>query len=121
MAETIESRGPFEQFVLLAVTELSVDGETPAHSFEVAKRCKAHLEDVDRDPFGGVERSEVTAALGSLADDGLLGKERTESATGKGRPAYALDVDPETVVDAVDDEAGVGPYAEQLRQRIQRR
>ncbi|WP_226023273.1 hypothetical protein [Halomicrobium salinisoli] len=118
MAETIESRGPFEQFVLLAVTELSVDEETPAHSFAVAKRCKAHLDDVDREPFGGIERREVTTALGSLADDGLLRKERTESATGKGRPAYALDVDPERVVDGVDDDAGVGPYAEQLRERV---
>ncbi|WP_225334849.1 hypothetical protein [Halomicrobium urmianum] len=118
MAETIESRGPFEQFVLLAVTELSVDDETPVHSFEVAKRCKAHLDDVDRDPFGGVERREVTRALGSLAEDGLLRKERTTSATGKGRPAYALDVSSDRVVDAVDDETGVGPYAEQLRERV---
>lgn len=118
MAKTIESRRPFEQFVLLAVADLSVDDDSPVHSFEVARQCKARLDDVDRDPFGGVERSEVTAALGSLADDGLLRKERTESATGKGRPAYALDVDPEEVVDGVDDEAGVAPYAEQLRERL---
>lgn len=115
MDEEIRSRRPFEQFVLLAVTECALDGETPVHSYEVTRRCRAHLEDVDRDPFGGVERQEVIAALGDLAEGGLLSKERTESATGKGRPAYALALDTGTVLDALEGASDVGPYAERLR------
>lgn len=118
MDDAIRSRRPFEQFVLLAVVELAAHDETPAHSFEVTKRAKEHLDDVDRDPFGGVERQEVITALGALADDGLLSKERTESATGKGRPAYDLAVDPDVVIDALDDEPDVGPYAAELRPAV---
>ncbi|MBX0294841.1 hypothetical protein [Haloarcula nitratireducens] len=115
MEETLQSARPFEQFVLLSVVELSVKGETPAHSYDVAETARNRLDDVDREPFGGVERQEVISALRTLADEDVLAKDRTESATGKGRPAYELAVDADTVLDELEDAETVGPYAEALR------
>jgi len=57
----------------------------------------------------------VVSALGALAQDDLLATERTESATGKGRPAYDSALDTETVLSALDDADGVGSYVERLR------
>lgn len=118
MKETIRSRRPFEQFVLLAVTELTIDGETPVQSYEVTQTIKDHLDDVARDPFGGVERQEVVSALSALAQDDLLATVETESAIGKGRPAYEPEVDGETVLSALDDADDVGPYAQQLQATV---
>ncbi|MBX0325713.1 PadR family transcriptional regulator [Halomicroarcula sp. F13] len=115
MEETLRSTRSFEQFVLLSVVELSLADETPAHSYDVTQAAKAHLDDLSRDPFGGVERQEVISALRSLADDGLLEKDQTTSATGKGRPAYVLAVDADVVLDELADAEAVGPYVETLR------
>lgn len=114
METTASSVRPFEQFVLLAVVELDGDGETPAQSHHLTELAKARVDDVDRPPFGGIERQEVISALGVLADEGLLGKTKTEDAVGKGRPAYELVVDPEDVCSALADAETVGPYAESL-------
>ncbi|WP_276272607.1 hypothetical protein [Haloarcula litorea] len=116
MEETLRSARSFEQFVLLSVVELAVADETPAHSYEVTETARDHLDDVDRDPFGGVERREVITALGALADDGLLSKATTESATGKGRPAYELAVAADAVLDELAGADAVGGYAETLRE-----
>lgn len=114
MDATPESVQSFEQFVLLSVVELARDGATPAHSYDVTETAKARIDDVDRDQFGGVERQEVITALSSLADEGLLAKEETESPVGKGRPAYALAVDPETVLSDLGGADDVGSYAAAL-------
>lgn len=114
MDETLQSLQSFEQFVLLSVVELSQTAATPAHSYDVTEVAKAHLEDLDRDPFGGVERQSVINALRTLADAGLLVKDQTESATGKGRPAYALAVDADDVLDELSGAEEVGSYAETL-------
>jgi len=114
MDETLDAVGSFEQFVLLSVVELSAAGETPAHSYEVTETAKDRLDDVDRDPFGGIERQEVITALGSLADAGLLAKAETESATGKGRPAYELATDADGVLESLAGDDSVGPYARSL-------
>jgi len=115
MDEHIQSVRPFEQFVLLSMVELAQADQTPAHSYDVTQTAKAHLDDVDRDPFGGVERDAVITALQSLADDGLLTKARTESPTGKGRPAYDLAVDADDALDSLADADDVEPYVQKLR------
>jgi len=96
------------------VVELSEEGETPAHSYEVTGRAKARLDDLDRDPFGGIERGEVIKALGSLAEANLLSKGETTSPVGKGRPAYELAVESGSVVEELRGEDGVGSYAATL-------
>jgi len=114
MDVALESIASFEQYVLLSVVELSVDEETPAHSYEVAQTAKARLDALDRAPFGGIERQEVITALASLSEDDLLEKATTESAAGKGRPAYNLDVAPEEVLTTLSGDDEVGSYAESL-------
>lgn len=115
MKAQVQSAGAFEQFVLLAVAELETAGETPAHSYHVTQTAKAHLADIDRQPFGGVERQEVISALGRLADKGLLTNEKSESPTGKGRPGYELAGDPGEVLEVLSETDEFGPYVETVR------
>jgi hypothetical protein len=115
MRDTVQSAEAFEQFVLLAVAELETAGETPAHSYHVTQTAKAHLADIDRQPFGGVERQEVIAALGRLAEMGLLVNEQTESPTGKGRPGYELAGSPEEVLQVLSETDQFKPYVETVR------
>ncbi|MFC7020184.1 MULTISPECIES: hypothetical protein [Haloarcula] len=115
MDETLDSLQPFEQFVLLSVVELAAEDATPVHSFEVAETARAHLDDIDRDPFGGVERQMVISALQALADAGLLEKTKVQSPTGKGRPGYELAVESRTVLDTLEGIGGFGSYAETIR------
>ena len=114
MDEILSSVQSFEQFVLLSVIELSVEGVTPAQSFDVTETAKARLDDVDRDRFGGIERQEVITALGSLAEAGLLEKTKTEDAVGKGRPAYELAVEADAVLESLSSDDDVGSYARSL-------
>jgi len=115
MKAQVQSADAFEQFVLLAVAELETAGETPAHSYHVTQTAKAHLADIDRQPFGGVERQEVISALGRLADKGLLINEKSESPTGKGRPGYELAGDPGEVLEALSETDEFEPYVETVR------
>lgn len=115
MDETLHSLQSFEQFVLLAVAELTMTGDAPVHSYEVSETARAHLDDIDRDPFGGFERQQVISALQTLADAGVLSKSRAESAVGKGRPGYELAVDATTVLEGLAGVDGLGSYAETLR------
>lgn len=114
MDQSLDSVGSFERFVLLSVVELAEDAETPAHSYEVTGRAKARLDDLERDPFGGIERQEVIRALQSLADSGLLSKSEVTSPVGKGRPAYVLAVDEARVKTELRDDETVGTYADAL-------
>jgi len=118
MDATSDSIQPFEQFVLLSVVELSAASETPAHSYEVTETAKARIDDIDRDPFGGIERQEVITALGSLAEEGVLAKAETKSAVGKGRPAYELDVEADALVADLAGDDDVGSYAETLEKEL---
>jgi len=118
MQETIRSRRPFEQFVLLAVAELTIEGETPVQSHRVTETIKRQIDSIERDQFGGVERQEVVSALGTLSQDDLLSTERTTSATGKGRPAYEATVGVKTILQTLADADEVGPYAERLEATV---
>ncbi|EMA32779.1 hypothetical protein [Haloarcula japonica] len=115
MRDLVQSADAFEQFVLLAVAELETAGETPAHSYHVTQTAKAHLADIDRQPFGGVERQRVISALSQLADEGLLSDQKTESPTGKGRPGYELTGDPEEVLDVLSATDEFESYIETVR------
>ncbi|KOX91904.1 hypothetical protein [Haloarcula rubripromontorii] len=115
MRDQVQSADAFEQFVLLAVAELETAGETPVHSYHVTQTMKAHLADIDRQPFGGVERQKVISVLGQLADKGLLSNEKTESPTGKGRPGYELAGDPDEVLEALSTTDEFDSYIETVR------
>jgi hypothetical protein len=113
MVELQTPEDPFERFVLLAVAELSLAGETPVHSFDVRECCgdrTAHVSFAS----GGVERARVMRALESLAATGLLRDAEVTSPVGKGRPAHELTVDAATVVERFRSDETVGGYADSI-------
>ncbi|WP_276249969.1 hypothetical protein [Haloarcula rara] len=114
MNDALGSVQSFEQFVLLSVAELSEEGETPAHSYDVTETAKARMDELDRPPFGGIERREVISALGNLTEANLLAKAETEDAVGKGRPAYELAVASDDVIALLSEDEDVGAYARSL-------
>lgn len=111
----VEDASEFQRFVLLAVADLSTPEAEPVHSYDVKRACERHAESVDAELFGGVTRREVINALSALAETGLLEETTTTSPVGKGRPAYALTVDPGTVFDALADDERFGSLVERLR------
>ena len=94
------------QVVLLGVVELHRDDETPVQTHEVRRACRSRLEHVRTDVVGTITEADVMRSLYRLEDDGLVEEVDVEGAspTGKGRPAYTLEVDPETITRIVDDD-----------------
>ncbi|NUB90730.1 hypothetical protein HTZ84_14200 [Haloterrigena sp. SYSU A558-1] len=94
------------QVVLLGVAELQRRGETPVQTHVLRRVCRTQLEGVDVGVIGTLTEADVMRSLYRLEDEGFVEEIETEgtSPTGKGRPAYALDVDPEIVEEGVADE-----------------
>jgi hypothetical protein len=104
----LSEQDPLHRFVLLSIIELRHREDVPAHSFDVTRVCEDMLDEfvelADMIP-GGITRQRAISALTDLEEAGLLGKQKKESPTGKGRPAYSLDIDEEAVLaDLGDDE-----------------
>lgn len=102
----IDSRSLLEQVVLLGVAELHREDETPAQTPAVRRSCKTRLSAGETAVVGTIGEADVIRSLYRLEDDDLVDEidaDRT-SPTGKGRPAYTLAVDPETVYGGVDAE-----------------
>jgi hypothetical protein len=111
---------PFQRFVLLSVIDLRARDDMPVHSFDVTGVCEDLLDEFDElDGMvpGGVTRQRVINALSELESADLLGEEQKESPTGKGRPAYALDIAEEAVLDHLADDDRFGPAVERIRDR----
>ncbi|RXK46722.1 hypothetical protein [Halorientalis pallida] len=116
----IEGVDPFHRFVLLSVIDLRARDDVPVHSFDVTGVCEDLLDEFDElDEMvpGGVTRQRVINALSELESADLLGEKRKESPTGKGRPAYALDIAEENVLDALADDDRFAPAVERIRDR----
>ncbi|QLG50412.1 hypothetical protein [Natrinema halophilum] len=94
-----------EQAVLLGVAALARDGETPAQTHEVRKRCQQHLSGLDTEVVGTITEADVIRSLYRLEEAGLVDENESTktSPTGKGRPSYTLSVRPDVVYDAVAD------------------
>lgn len=118
MTESIASLSLSSRVVLLTLTNLSQDGETPAHTGEVIRANADHLDAVEAETLGKVSEAEVSRALNSLEDEGLVEIVDSDdtSPVGKGRPAYSLTVDAGTVLDALTDDTDVAPLADRLAQ-----
>lgn len=118
--QELDSMDDFHRFVLLAVIDLRARADTPVHSFDVSGVCTDLLDESDAlaELFpGGVTRQRVISALGDLEDAGHLGQDTTKSATGKGRPAYSLDVDETGVLTTLADDDRFAPAVERVRER----
>ena len=94
------------QVVLLAVAKRYRNDETPVQTHEVRRVCRTQLENVDMDVVGTITEADVMRSLYRLEDEGFVEEVQTDqtSPTGKGRPAYTLDIDDEAVYEGVDDE-----------------
>ncbi|WP_137291403.1 hypothetical protein [Natronorubrum halophilum] len=94
-----------EQVVLLGVTVQHRESETPIQTHDLRRVCRTQLENVDTEVVGTITEADVMRSLYRLEDEGFVEETDTErtSPTGKGRPAYALAISPETVREGVDD------------------
>ncbi|WP_136715162.1 hypothetical protein [Halorientalis salina] len=114
----LDAVDPFHRFVLLAVIDLRNRSDTPVHSFDVTGVCEDLIDEfeglAEMIP-GGVTRQRVIEALTTLEEADLLGKERTESPTGKGRPAYSLAIDEPAILDQLADDERFAPAVERVR------
>lgn len=114
----LEEVDPFHRFVLLSVIELQYREDIPAHSFDVTGVCEDMLDQFDTLAEilpGGITRQRAITALTDLEEVGLLDKQKKESPTGKGRPAYTLDIDEEAVLDALADDERFAAAVEHVR------
>jgi predicted ArsR family transcriptional regulator len=97
---SLDSTTLVQRLTLIGVGSLSVRGETPAHAGRIARTCARQVDALDGDVVGTVSEAEVTRALNELDAAGLVDTADTDerSPVGKGRPAYDLNCDPETLV-----------------------
>jgi predicted transcriptional regulator len=116
MVADIASRPLSGRIVLLCVTDLELSGSTPAHTGEVIREGKRCLDDVETDTVGTLSEAEVNRALNRLEADELVEMEKRSgsSPTGKGRPAYSLGVDAESILGALEDDADVAPLVDEV-------
>jgi len=116
MTDDIETLSLSGQVVLLTVTQLSTQGETPAHTGQIIRESGDLLEDIDLGALGSVSEAEVSKALNRLeaAEHVEMADEDDSSPVGKGRPAYRLAVDAETVVETLGDDDTVAPLVEAI-------
>ncbi|MFB6083099.1 MAG: hypothetical protein ABEJ94_02510 [Halorientalis sp.] len=118
----IDGVEPFHRFVLLSVIDLRARDDVPVHSFDVTSVCEDLLdefEELDEMVPGGVTRQRVINALSELESADLLGEERKESPTGKGRPAYALDMAEEEILDRLAEDDRFADAIERIRDRCE--
>lgn len=102
----IDSRPLLEQVVLLGLAELHREDETPVRTPEVRRICKTRCPTGETTVVGTIGEADVMRSLYRLEDDDLVDEidAGRSSPTGKGRPAYTLAVDPETVSEGVGEE-----------------
>jgi len=118
VAADLDAVDPFHRFVLLAVIDLRNREDTPVHSFDVTGVCEElrdEFETLDELVPGGITRKRVITALTDLEETSLLGKETTQSATGKGRPAYSLVIEEEAILAELATDDRLSPVVERIR------
>lgn len=102
----LESTSVTERLVLYELAELDRDGRTPAQATDVLTSCRGRLGDLDDVVGGRLSEADLMSACRTLEDRGLV-EEQTPGATspvGKGRPAYELAVEAETVREFVAED-----------------
>lgn len=111
-----ESTSLTERIVLLALAEAAVDGETPVASVDVRPRCLELSEYVEADLVSAPREADVMRALSVLGTEPYVEERQQHSSpVGKGRPQYALETDPETVLDALSRDDRLEETVEAVR------
>ncbi|MFT4881509.1 MAG: hypothetical protein ACI9CA_002014 [Natronomonas sp.] len=116
MSDELGTRSLADCVVLLALAELSTDGETPAHTGEVCRACDETAEELNGEVLGSVSEAEVNRALNRLEADDHVAAEPSDdtSAVGKGRPRFVLEEELPTVVDSLAEDDRVAHLAAEL-------
>jgi len=107
----IDSASLDECVVLLAVARAASEGKTPANQAQLRSICNDHLDEADGAVVGGLSEADVSRALYSLEEAGLVVDKgpADSSPTGKGRPIYAPVSDPESLFDELAGVEDVAP------------
>jgi predicted transcriptional regulator len=116
MMADIATRTLSSRVVLLCMADLELTDSAPAHTGEIVRETKGCLDTVDADTLGKLSEAEVNRTLNRLEADGLVEMDRPDntSPTGKGRPRYSLDIDPDEVVSALSEDEDVARLAKRI-------
>lgn len=110
----VDSLSFTERLVLLSITVSQREGETPVESLTLKHRTREILEETETTVVGELSEREVMRALNALGAEPYIEEDRpATSATGKGRPKYALDVPPETVLEELENDEQLAAAIEQ--------
>jgi len=103
---SLESASVTERLVLHELAELEREDRTPAQATDVLSECRDRLQALESVVGGRLTEGDLVKACRTLEDRGLVTGQRPEttSPVGKGRPAYELDVDVETVRESVRED-----------------
>lgn len=103
--EAIQDATVDQCVVLAALVESSRDRDTPVNPAELRSVCNDRLVADGGPVVGNLSEADVTRALYALESADLVENvaEETPSPTGKGRPAYDLVHDRETVLSALGE------------------
>ena len=106
-----------EKVTLVALADLTVQNETPSYPFEVRSAIGDCIDPLADEVIGMPDEAAVSRALNALEADGVVGLDETtdRSPVGKGRPAYVLEDDPDTVLDMMADDDRLLAAIEQVR------
>lgn len=117
MAPDVAALDLTDRVVLLGVTALELDGETPAQAPTVRRRCQTHADALDDVVVGTFDEATVAKCLNRLdANDDLTRVELGDTtAVGKGRPAFELADPPTAVLDALASDDRVAAAVDALR------
>ena len=115
--EAIQDATVDQCVVLAALVEASRDRGTPVNPAELRSVCNERLADDGGPVVGGLSEADVTRALYALESAELVANvaEEEPSPAGKGRPAYELVHDRETVLAALDARDDLDPVVTALR------
>ncbi|SFR86316.1 hypothetical protein SAMN05216559_0204 [Halomicrobium zhouii] len=103
---SLDSTSVTERLVLHELAELDRADRTPAQATDVLQACRGRLEELETVVGSRLTEGDLVRACRTLEDRGLVTGNRPErtSPVGKGRPAYELDVEVETVREFVSDD-----------------
>jgi hypothetical protein len=117
VGEAIQDATVDQCVVLAALVDASRDRATPVNPAELRSVCNDRLIGEQAPVVGQLSEADVTRALYALESAALVENvaEEEPSPAGKGRPAYELVDDRETVLGALADRDDLEPIAAALR------
>lgn len=106
-----------QRIVLLGILEAEVSGEAPVESSELKEAIGEYVEQLDSQFASRPKEQDVMRALNVLGTEPYIGEVTTSTSTsGKGRPKYSLEVEPDILIEALSEDETVGKFIEEFLQ-----